>query len=230
MDISYDGILRCFQQGNQLLGEYSATMVSVHDPDDYLDESQDIGDRERRANDVVAAYECLNDLKSQNKVESIGIGVKNTAIIELLLDRGVVLDWTMIAGVLTPFVHTLFTRTLLGKLHRRGIEIINAAVFNSGFLVGENHFNYVHQDPHENPSLFAWRRDFFHFCDKHNVTPAHACVQFSFLFSGVSSVALNACSPDHVALNFKYVRDSLPSESNIWKELAEAKLIHGDIV
>ena len=34
--ISYDGIMGCFDQGNDLLGGYIPQLVSVHDPDEYL--------------------------------------------------------------------------------------------------------------------------------------------------------------------------------------------------
>ena len=34
--ISYEGMMECFEQGNELLGGYVPQMVSVHDPDEYL--------------------------------------------------------------------------------------------------------------------------------------------------------------------------------------------------
>ena len=35
-DISYDGILRCYEEAKELLGGYRIDLVSVHDPDEYL--------------------------------------------------------------------------------------------------------------------------------------------------------------------------------------------------
>ena len=35
-DISYDGILRCWEEGQHFLGGYEARLLSVHDPDEYL--------------------------------------------------------------------------------------------------------------------------------------------------------------------------------------------------
>jgi D-threo-aldose 1-dehydrogenase len=34
--ISYEGIIECFHQGNELLGGYIPQMISVHDPDEYF--------------------------------------------------------------------------------------------------------------------------------------------------------------------------------------------------
>lgn len=35
--ISYDGILECYEQGNELLGDYTAKLLSIHDPDEYIE-------------------------------------------------------------------------------------------------------------------------------------------------------------------------------------------------
>jgi len=225
MDISYDGILRCFEEGNDLLGEYSVTMVSVHDPDDFVEEAESEEERRNRMSSVMEAYNCLNDLKSQGRVESIGIGVKNPVIIEQLLIQGVHFDWTMMAGVLTPYSHSIFVRTLLKTMNVRSIQVINAAVFNSGFLVGEAFFNYVLQDQLRNPELFEWRINFFEVCEQHHLQPDHVCVQFSFLFSEVTSVALNACSLQHVGANYRNVYESIPRDHGVWKDLALRQLI-----
>ena len=226
MDISYDGILRCYDEGNELLGDYSASLVSVHDPDDYLDGAENDNEKEVRRHNILSAYQCLHDLKTQNKVESVGIGVKNPTVIEFLMDQGVILDWTMIAGVLTPFVHTLYVRTLLKTLHSRSIQVFNCAVFNSGFLVGEDYFNYSLKNAKDNPELYDWRDKFFHICEKYNFSPGHVCVQFSFLFPQVQCVALNACKLEHVAMNFDNVYNTIPHDHDLWQALSLAKLIN----
>jgi D-threo-aldose 1-dehydrogenase len=230
MDISYDGILKCFEEGNALLGDYSSSIVSVHDPDDFVDGAADNSIlRQGRIENVIGAYKRLTELKSQRRVESIGIGVKNPEIIEQLLLRGIHLDWTMVAGVLTPYVHTVFVQALLRTLNCKGIQVINAAVFNAGFLVGENYYNYILQDRHNNQALFDWRDNFHNVCRTFNKHPAHVCVQFSFLFSEISSVALNACSPEHVTQNYQFVFEGIPIDHEIWKVLAQEQLIKIEI-
>src|SRR5690349_14401047 len=61
--ISYDGILQCFNQGNRLLGIYSAKMVSVHDPDEYLATAKNKIEEEQKYQDILEAYRALSDLK-----------------------------------------------------------------------------------------------------------------------------------------------------------------------
>ena len=137
-DISYDGILRCYDQGNDLLGgQYKASAVSVHDPEEFiagagLDEDL----RVNRMNELLNAYCALRELKESGKLISVGIGSKDLTMIECIVDQ-VPLDWVMIACAYTIHSHSERTKKLLLKLHSKGIHVINAAVFNSGFLLGK---------------------------------------------------------------------------------------------
>jgi D-threo-aldose 1-dehydrogenase len=60
--ISYDGILECYEQGNNLLGDYRAELVSVHDPDEYLAAAEDEQERAQHYRDILEAYRALNEL------------------------------------------------------------------------------------------------------------------------------------------------------------------------
>ena len=72
------GILKCFEQGLELLGgDYQTQLVSVHDPDEYLDSATSHDDRRRRFDDILGAYTALQELKSQGKASGIGVGAKN---------------------------------------------------------------------------------------------------------------------------------------------------------
>jgi D-threo-aldose 1-dehydrogenase len=62
-DISYEGILKCYEQGNRLLGDtYVPQLVSVHDPDEYLGAASSPADRELRLSNIVSAYHALSEL------------------------------------------------------------------------------------------------------------------------------------------------------------------------
>jgi D-threo-aldose 1-dehydrogenase len=95
-DISRDGIIACFNEGNQLLGDYKATTVSVHDPDEYLAGAINENDFIKRRQDILDAYQTLIELKQRGEVNNIGVGSKNIAIIDYISDH-VKLDWAMIA-------------------------------------------------------------------------------------------------------------------------------------
>jgi len=136
-DITINGIQLCFQEGNKLLGNYQATIVSIHDPEEYIYNNtiNDIQEIEKRKRNVLDAYHTLYQMKTLGIVSSIGVGSKNLDIIEYLIDI-VPLDWIMLACTFTIYNHNKRVFDLLSKLKEKSIEVINAAVFNAGFLIG----------------------------------------------------------------------------------------------
>ena len=223
--IGYDGIMECWEQGNALLGgSIKPSLVSVHDPDEYLDRAKDDKDFTRLLNDIVEAYKALSNLKSQGKVKAIGVGAKNWKTIRLIA-REVDLDWVMFANSMTIYRHPNDLLEFMGQLHAKGVAIINSAVFHAGFLTGGDFFDYVNikPDSSENRSKFKWREDFFAICKKHDVVPANACVQFALTPPGVISISLNTSNPARVKKNVESVDCKIPD--SFWKEMVNNGLI-----
>lgn len=222
--ISYDGILACFEQGNELLGEYHAQMVSVHDPDEYLAAATDDADGQKRYQDIVEAYQALFDLKAQGKVTSVGVGAKNWKAIERI-SKDIRLDWVMIANSLTVHSHPPDILAFVDNLNRQGTVIINSAVFNGGFLVGRNYYNYVLADEltPEGKALYEWRDTFFSICEAFNIQPAEACFNYSFNIPGISSIALSTTNPDKVKPNIEMVTRKIPN--TFWDAMREQGLL-----
>ncbi|CAF1169264.1 unnamed protein product [Rotaria sordida] len=112
------------------------------------------------------------------------------------------------------------------KLQQRGIIIINAAVFNSGFLIGEDYHNYKLMDPMHDQQLFKWRTDFFELCDKYKIKPAQACIAFGLSAQGVKSIALNAIDMGCIKENLDMgAAGNAAIPSNFWKEMKAHGLI-----
>jgi len=102
---SYEGIVRCHEQGNSLLGgTYRAEVVSVHDPDEYLFAASGDEGRAKRLEEILESYRALFDLKKEGKVKAVGIGSKDwETILELYVH--VPFDWVMLANSFTIFSH-----------------------------------------------------------------------------------------------------------------------------
>jgi D-threo-aldose 1-dehydrogenase len=222
-DISYQGILDCFEQGNRLLGNYNADIVSVHDPDEFLDSATNPQQRLQHLEQLLDAYKALNELKKQGIVSSVGVGAKDVSSIDLISDH-VQLDWAMFANSITPYTHSNTTLNLLDKLKQQQVTVINSAVFNAGFLVGGEFFNYQKITPASHPEAFTWRNRFFELCNKFQIKPALACVQFSFLFENIASIALNTSSPTRIADNMALANSSVPVE--FWQEMLNQGMIN----
>ena len=65
--ISNKGILECYHQGNELLGDYKAQLLSVHDPDEYLNAATSEADNTKRYQDILDAYRALAELRESGK-------------------------------------------------------------------------------------------------------------------------------------------------------------------
>lgn len=223
--ISYDGILACFDQGNDLLGDYIPQLVSVHDPDEYLATAKNEAEADKLYNDILEAYRALADLKKKGKVKAIGVGAKNWRPIEKIF-RDVDLDWVMIANSMTIKSHPENLLLFMEELKQKDIQIINSAVFHSGFLIGGDYFDYKYMDheTEENKPLFAWRNNFFQLCKDFNISPAEACAQFALSAPGVVSIALSTTNPKRVKENADMAFAKIPAE--FWSQMKAKGLIN----
>ncbi len=214
LNISYQGILECFEQGNALLGsQYQPQMLSVHDPDEYITEGKTATEKEKRFQNIVEAYKALSFLKKQGKIKAIGIGAKNWKIIREIASK-VDLDWVMFANSITIMQQPPELLSFMEGLYHRGISIINSAVFHSGFLTGGNYFDYKLINPHNKTDhqRIEWRQNFFKLCEKYSISPALACVQFAMTPPGVVAISLNTSNPSHVKNNVDSVTTAVPRD------------------
>jgi D-threo-aldose 1-dehydrogenase len=226
--ISYDGIMNCWEQGNELLGgQYKPQMVSVHDPDEFINGVTDPAEKEKRYMAILEAYRALSDLKRKGGIKAIGVGAKEWRVIERIA-RDTELDWVMFANSMTVFRHPPELLEFMEILHKKGISIINSAVFNAGFLTGGRYFDYkiIKPDTPKDQRIFKWRDDFFTLCRKYRVEPAAACVQFAMSPPGVTAVSLNTSVPEHIRANVELVTANVPA--NLFREMKENGLINKD--
>ncbi|UEG55205.1 aldo/keto reductase [Mucilaginibacter daejeonensis] len=222
--ISYEGIMECYEQGNELLGKYHSQYVSVHDPDEYWAAATDNTDREKRYQDVLDAYRALTELKTQGKAQAVGVGAKDWRSIQRI-DQDVKLDWVMIANSMTVHSHPDDLLAFMRKLRDQGTVVINSAVFNGGFLTGGDYYNYhlIDKESADGQALYTWRERFYDVCKTHSVEPAAACLQFGLAAPGVKSVALSTSNPKRIPHNIALVDAHIPEQ--FWQDLLDQHLI-----
>lgn len=221
--ISYEGILECYEQGNELLGGYKADMVSVHDPDEYIGKATTQDEVDKLYRDILDAYIALYELKQQGKVKSVGIGAKDWRIIKKVA-QDIDLDWVMIANSMTIHSHPDELVSFMEYLRDKGVTIINSAVFNGGFLTGADYYNYQLMDPQKHFSLYRWRQDFFSLCHKYGLKPTEACISFGLNAPGVSSIALSTSNIKRIKENFEMTHTHIPIK--FWNEMKAQGLIN----
>ena len=226
-DISYDGILRCYDDGCRMLGDYRPQLVSVHDPDEYLAATEDREDRRRRLDDILGAYRALEELRDAGQVSGVGVGAKDWRTIRELssLCR---LDWVMMANSFTVLNHPPELVRFIDTLAERQIGLINSAVMHGGFLGGGNFFDYRPIDPadREDARRLQWRDQFAQICQRHERSPFQVAVAFGLSHPGVAAVALSTSQPGRVGEMVSAALGDIPSA--LWSELRGLGLIDAD--
>lgn len=221
----YDEIIRCFEQGNQLLGGiFRSELVSIHDPDEYLLAAENPEDRDKRLLKILESYRALFDLKREGKVKAIGIGSKDWTIIRELYDQ-VPFDWVMFANSFTIFSHPPELLSFMDMLNESKVGIINSAVFHGGFLTGGDKFDYQHVDSStvRGKIIYRWREHFNAVCKKFDVLPGDACLHFGLSHPAVVSIALNTSKPEKMIRNVEIILKEIPGA--FWRELKTEGLI-----
>ncbi len=224
----YEGIIKCFEQGNELLGgTYRSEVSSVHDPDEYLLAAKSAVDRDKRFLEILESYRALFDLKKEGKVKAVGIGCKDWTIIRELYDH-VPFDWVMFANSFTLFSHPEELLEFMDLLHDEGVGIINSAVFHGGFLTGGDKFDYRDVDPDSEQGriIYGWREAFHAVCRKHAVDPGDACIHFGLSHPAVVSIALNTSRPEKMNRNVETLLRKIPDP--FWKALKKEEIIDPD--
>lgn len=226
-DISRDGILRCWQEGNDLLGQYRASLLSVHDPDEYLAAATDPDDRNRRLDDVVAAYRTLADLRDQGEASAIGVGAKDWRIIREL-NQYCDFDWVMMANSFTVMNHPQELLQFIDQLASQDVAIINSALMHGGFLTGGDYCDYrpLYPAVAADAKKLKWRSDYFAACRNLDVDPFDVAVAFGLSSPAIRSVALSTSRPDRVESLVASVNKTLPTA--VWDTLKESGLIDKD--
>lgn len=221
--IGSSGIFECWKQGNELLGApYKADLVSVHDPDEYLEGASSDAEKAKRHEDIIQAYLTLAELKKTGEVKSIGIGSKDWRVIKNL-SAEIDFDWVMFATSFTIYSHPSELVSFIEELSDKGVAIVNSAVFHSGFLAGSSYFDYREVSREKEPHLYEWRDHFFRICRLFDVKPVDACIEFGLMLPGIDSISLNTTNPERVDQNLASISRSAPAE--FWTEMKKASLI-----
>ncbi|MCF8224333.1 MAG: aldo/keto reductase [Bacteroidales bacterium] len=222
----YDEIIRCYDQGNELMGgKYSAETVSVHDPDEYIHGAGDVGERDERYRRILESYRALFDLKKEGKVRAVGIGSKDWKVVRELYND-VQFDWVMFANSFTIFRHPQELIDFIELLHHDGVGIINSALFHGGYLTGGNKFDYQDVDPisRHGKMIYEWRQKFFGICNRYQVDPGVASLNFGISHPAIASVALNTSKPEKMKQNVSALGQEIPGE--FWNEMKNEQLIN----
>jgi D-threo-aldose 1-dehydrogenase len=219
-DFSADGVRRSLDESLERLGLDRVDIAYLHDP-----ERSDVGATRALESGVPA----LAALRDEGVVSRIGIGSMVTESIVAAARTGA-LDLAMIAGRLTLVDQSALTAAV-PACRENGVEIVAAAVFNSGVLatpepVDSASFDYTDAPP----DVLARVRRIAGVCRRHGVDVPTAALQFPLragagVGAGAVAVVVGSDTPAQLAENLARLGTRVPDE--LWSELAAEGLIEG---
>lgn len=205
VDYSRDGVLRSVEDSLTRLGLDRIDILFVHDPDEH----------EREALD--GAFPALEELRSQGVIRSYGAGMNQSAMLERFVRR-TDLDIVMCAGRYTLLDGTA-TADLLPAAQERGVDVVIAAVFNSGILATDRPVAGATFDYGAAPAALLERaRRIAEVAAPYGVVLPQLAVQFPLRHPAVSTVVLGAESGEQIVRNAGLAAPPVPDE--LWAELA----------
>ncbi len=209
-DVSAAGVRRSLEESLERLGMDRVDVVYLHDPERFdLDRSLDEG---------LAGLIALRD---ERLVAVVGVGSMDTRALTAFARTGAI-DRLMVAGRLT-LADQSAADEVLPECQERGIEVVAAAVFNSGLLASvepgaEDRFDYgpVSEE------LLERTRKIADVCGRHGVALRVAALQYPLLHPAVASVVAGAATPDQVRANASAFEVAVPDA--LWQQLRDEGL------
>ncbi|MBO1737562.1 aldo/keto reductase [Leifsonia sp. TF02-11] len=209
-DFSRDGVLRSVEDSLTRLGLDRIDILFVHDPDDH----------EREALD--GAFPALAELRSQGVIRAYGAGMNQSAMLSRFV-RETDLDIVMCAGRYTLLDGTA-AADLLPAAEERGVQVVVAAVFNSGLLATDRPVAGATFDYAAAPEALIRRVDrIADVAALYGVTLPQLAVQFPLRHPAVSTVVLGADTPEQIVRNAALAAPDVPAA--LWAELDAERLI-----
>lgn len=214
-DFSRDGVLRSVEESLIRLGLDRIDILLVHDPDEHEHEA------------LEGAFPALEELRSQGVIRSYGAGMNQSAMLTRFV-RQTDLDIVMCAGRYTLLDGTA-AADLLPVAREHGVEVVVAAVFNSGILATDRPAAGATFDYGTAPAALVARAErIADIAASYEATLPQLAVQFPLRHPAVSTVVLGADTAGQIVRNAALAAQAVPDD--LWGELEAEGLTASSIV
>jgi D-threo-aldose 1-dehydrogenase len=214
-DYSYGGVLRCFDDSLQRMGQARIDILFIHD-------IGRVTHGERHAHHwrqltQGGGFRALETLRREGRVRAVGLGVNEwQAVHEALQEFD--LDISMLAGRYTLLEQESLS-PLLDESLKRGHAIVAAGPFNSGVLAGASTFNYRQAPAEVMQRVQALQA----VCREFDVPLPAAALQFPLAHPAVVTCMAGAHDAAQLRQNIAWLEQPLPDA--LWLALRERGLI-----
>ncbi|WP_058309120.1 aldo/keto reductase [Gracilibacillus massiliensis] len=216
-DYSEEATLKSIEQSLERLNTDRLDIVYVHDisPDFHGDEWLAKFEEARNG-----AFRVLSRLREEGVIQSWGVGVNTTEPIELVMDlEEAQPDVCLSATQYTLLQHEHSLERMMPKAEEKGVDIIVGSPFNSGVLLGGDHFNYAKADA----EILNKVKQLKEIAESHDVSLKAAALQFSTAHPAVKAVIPGSTRPEHNAQDVEMIKKEIPQ--SFWRELVDKGFI-----
>lgn len=217
-DYGYDGVMRSVELSLERLGVDRIDILHAHDLDLRNQGSQEMLDRRLREF-AGGGHRALFELRSQGVIRAIGLGVNEWEPAQWLAERAD-LDVILLAGRYT-LLEQGAARSFLPLCRERGIGVIVGGPYNSGLLVGRDHYDYGAVPP----ALAERTRRLRAVCESHGVRLVDAAFRFPLRHPAVVSVIPGSQTRAEMEDNLRAAGARIPEA--LWSDLGAEGLIVG---
>ncbi len=216
-DYTADATLRSIEESLARLKTDRLDFVFIHDTSrDFLGDEWVAKFNEART----GAFRVLARLQDEGVINGWGLGVNTTEPIELAMDMDEAPPtMSLSATQYTLLQHERALQRMMPVAQEKGVGIVVGGPYNSGALLGGDHFDYGDIPPavkERIARLSAVARS-------HDVSLKAAALQFSTAHPAVAAVIPGSSRPERLAEDMAAMKASIPAA--FWDELLENKLV-----
>ncbi|SFK09198.1 D-threo-aldose 1-dehydrogenase [Halobacillus dabanensis] len=219
-DYSEEATKRSIEQSLDRLKTDRLDMVFVHDvsPDFHGDEWTAKFEEARKG-----AFRVLSRLREEGVIRSWGLGVNTTEPIELAMELEETRpDVCLSATQYTLIQHDKALQRMMVKAEEKDVDIVVGSPYNSGVLLGGDHFNYEKAGD----DIITHVNQLKEIGQKYNVPLKAAALQFSTAHPAVKSVIPGSTRPDRIKEDLEMIQRDIPKE--FWEELVSKGFVSSE--
>ncbi|WP_033543648.1 aldo/keto reductase [Planococcus sp. CAU13] len=216
-DYTEGGTLRSIEDSLKRLKTDYLDIVYVHDlsPDFLGDEWITKFDEARNG-----AFRVLDRLRDEGIIKAWGLGVNTTTPIEVALElEEAHPDLNLSATQYTMLQHDRALERMMPLTMEKGGGLVIGSVFNSGALLGGDHFDYQKITP----AIQKKVERFNDVANNHGIHLKDAAIQFSLAHPAVKAIVTGSTKPERIREDLQALKTNIPLA--FWQELVQAGLI-----
>jgi D-threo-aldose 1-dehydrogenase len=219
-DFTYGGVMRSYEHSLQRLGLERIDILFLHD----LGQFSQKKNHKRTLRQALkgGGIRALEELRSTGAVRAIGAGVNEWQIIDELMNHAR-FDVFLLANRYTLLDQQVID-TLLPRIEREGISIVDGAPLNSGILATGPIPNAVYDYAPASAEMIDKTRRIKALTDKHGTTLIRAALNFPLGHPAITAIIPGFSNLAELTDNLQGYRQPIPDQ--LWQDLKAEGLLH----